>query len=119
MELRCPQLLSVCSVTLALFTSSASAYETPVHREITANAIGQVLNTNHFLSELGFTAETKFNGNSPDEWMRLGSVYEDNGLRPFRHFFDPISELGLGAFMSARDWALDSGANNPEFSIPE
>ena len=120
-------LYCICSSAIVSSPNVTFSHEVEVHEEITTRAVAEVLKNYHFLSELGFSETTQFNGNDAATWITLGSRYEDSGIRPTRHFFDPISGAGLNgtflgipySFSAARDWALDSGANNPDYSIPE
>ena len=87
----------VIGLMLCCFYSTGSlAYEVAVHDQITKNAFSQALATRNFLADLGVNPDQKIKGSTPDIWVRLGSVWEDNifppGLPPRSayHFFDPM-----------------------------
>ena len=95
--------------------ASGWAWEVNTHKEITKEAITVVeahLST-HLIDNLGLEGglNASLPGGTPITLMQQGSNDEDNGIRFFRHFHDPISNAGLAHFDSAIDWSLRSIGN--------
>ncbi|MGP0593852.1 hypothetical protein ACTRXD_15110 [Nitrospira sp. T9] len=95
--------------------ASGWAWEVNTHKELTKEAITVVeahLST-HLIDNLGLEGglNASLPGGTPITLMQQGSNDEDNGIRFFRHFHDPISNAGLAHFDSAIDWSLRSIGN--------
>lgn len=72
--------------------------------------------THNTLTQKTFEIYEELNGDKftdvEIEKALLGSMEEDIGIRPVRHFFDPINNRGLNIlgieFMSAKEWAQNT-----------
>ena len=109
--------------TILLFSSGARAYEEPIHRIITGAAVSNsVLQLDQtVLQNMGLTLNSTFPNTDGTvevipELFRDGAEFED-GLLPFitirslRHFYNPITGLGLDipllpTQVASPDWAL-------------
>lgn len=124
------RLFTALAIGCAAIPTSAAAYETPVHAEVTAHAFLQALQQRNFLVDLGIVHffdssgtlhMEAFAGRTPFDWSVRGSMWEDNNVRSAFHFFDPLAPAGSqglkGAFQPTPEWALDLEAN-PTYSIP-
>jgi len=86
-------------VLATLLPQATFAYHTNTHSQLTKQTIQAY---NALNKERTLTAKDIKN-------IAKGSVDEDDGKRPLRHFYDPISGKGLfGINMAAPVWALDT-----------
>ncbi|MBI2022985.1 lamin tail domain-containing protein [Candidatus Giovannonibacteria bacterium] len=53
---------------------------------------------NLYYPELSLTTEEK-------EWVKIGSIIEDENIRPMNHFYDPVYDRGLWGFPASKIWA--------------
>ena len=95
--------------------TSGWAWEVNTHKELTKEAITFVeanLST-YLIDNLGLEGglNASLPGGTPLFLMQQGSNDEDNGIRFFRHFHDPISNAGLAYFDSSINWSLRSLGN--------
>ena len=94
-------LLILCLLPFA----GASAHNTDVHQAITFRAVDQSYNYSTFLVAVfgsdasGVRQNPEFGGRTGRDWMAEGSLREDDDIRPFNHFYDPIDKKGLTDFV--------------------
>ncbi len=87
------------TLLVVLLPQATFAYHTNTHSQLTKQTI-EAYNTLN--SERELTAKDIKN-------ITEGSVDEDDGKRPLRHFYDPINGQGLfGVNMAAHKWAEDT-----------
>jgi hypothetical protein len=102
----------------------AYTFETSTHRELSRHAVSSSNLDNFLRTQLGhsgginepFTGETDEGTETMavSEWVQLGSVREDDGVRFLNHFHNPLkgwaqAGLGLAGGKSSILWAQDSG----------
>ncbi len=57
---------------------------------------------------------------SAKEFLIKGSIDEDNPpIRSLNHFFDPIRDIGINDFRTAKDWALNGDIISNDYSWPK
>ncbi len=83
----------------------SSAYKVSIHSQLTKQTLSiynQLYNNTFSQSDIASIAK--------------GAVAEDDGQRPTRHFYDPISKKGLlgDTWLSARVWAQDTLSQSKE-----
>lgn len=123
-------LLFAVALSLGPFHSSGWSYEVETHADISRE--GYILaNIDGFLSEqLGLSEEKKLprgpfllqRPRTPSVWLQEGSRHEDEPIRFFNHFYDPIYNRGLTAGIQlgkrSHEWGLEvpEGVPGQEFS---
>lgn len=92
-------------VASTLSFTVASAHDIEVHKEITRRAISQTYSLPDFLTNVfgydaaGMPKDPKFGQFTGSGWIVEGSEREDDDIRSFNHFYDPIDKKGLTDFI--------------------
>lgn len=94
-----------------IITAEAQGYETNVHQAITTTAIAAAGTETYIKTNLNINPIDLFNGTTATDWMKSGSISEDNFPRPLNHFYDPTTGLGLFNGKSSLQWAKDDSNN--------
>lgn len=82
-------------------SSSAFAYKEPVHAVMTEHAFEQALKKRDYLTPLGLSLNTAYDGKILADWIADGAIHEDTceasdlECRPLNHFYDPVNDRGL------------------------
>jgi hypothetical protein len=94
------------------------SYETNVHQKITGNAITASNIESYLKDNLKINLTDNFNDRTAQEWMEMGSVWEDDDLtmRWLNHFYDPTIGKGLNSFgitwgQPSLQWGKESSDN--------
>ena len=111
----------VMSACCTLFPGAAPAFNQPTHALINEDAARRSSLDGILKSRLGLSEgqEQRFRGQSVLVLLREGGIREDDGIRFFRHFHDPLkpwSSAGLeffGQFQSSIHW-MQSPAGCPD-----
>ena len=120
-------------LALVIVSSKVYAYKEPTHEEMSSNAIEiSILSVEQtLLTDFGleiFSSKQEFtNPDNPNgikvtiiNLVRNGAKFEDNTLRAFNHFYDPVNNkpltvLGKEIGNTSPDWALeDNGDVDPD-----
>lgn len=103
------------------YINAANAYEIQTHAKLSEAAFDQSVLSKDTqpLQKLGLKSSDKFlNSQDPEprtikELISDGARFEDDGLRPRNHFYDPLTGLGLQGvsipfftIYASPDWAL-------------
>lgn len=107
---------------LLLITSVSIAYEQPTHRKLSEESIKNsvftnsrllvdlglvegISNTQEFNSYIGGEIKQTING-----YIQAGADFEDKGVRPLNHFYDPYNNIGLNSWIGIKspNWALEN-----------
>ena len=90
-------------IVIGLSRADVWSYEVQTHSDVSREAY-ELAKINDFLAEqLGVSGDKELGRNifgrrrTAREWLREGSIDEDNQLRFFNHFYDPIHNRGLDA----------------------
>ncbi len=118
-------------VVTIIFGSIAWAYGVNTHERLSTEAydISQLRKDPKIFRSIGIRDTDKFkNSDNQDRTIQQligdGARFEDNGIRPRFHFYDPIYNTGLiwgGPFAGSPDWALEDRFSNPtqDFSFSD
>lgn len=96
-------------------------YETPTHAEMSAAAV-RLSTADQVLTHTGvggsLTAPA-YDGRTLLDWIRLGSMAEDNLPRFINHFYNPLTGRGLPGAVPSPVWALGDPRPRPgqQFSL--
>ena len=114
----------VAASVMALYMHAVSAYGIQTHASLSEAAFDQsgLSKDTQLLQNLDLKSSDRFlNSQDPDprtikELIRDGARFEDNGIQPRFHFYDPIYNTGLiwnVQFVGSPDWALEDRFSSP------
>ena len=101
----------------ALLVKNVFSYEVETHEKLSNKAVSSsLLNSNKkIINDIGMIGVEGYNTNKEIllkyilPQVEIGANFEDNGLRPLNHFYDPYNNIGLKSWIGYKspNWALE------------